>query len=95
MTASVLDFKLSALAAGVLVLLVFASIVGYILRLKSRSERSREVVENLNLRIRAWWIMAIIFLIAIATGAIGSLILFGLTSFLALREYITLTPTQK
>src|ERR1700730_5536222 len=94
MTAPVLDFKLSALAAGVLVLLVFASIVGYILRLKSRTERSREVVENLNARIRAWWIMAIIFLIAIATGGIGSLVLFGLTSFLALREYITLTPTQ-
>ena len=55
MTAPVLDFKLSALAAGVLVLLVFASIVGYILRLKSRSERSREVVENLNVRIKAWW----------------------------------------
>jgi phosphatidate cytidylyltransferase len=39
--------------------------------------------------------MAIIFLIAIATGGIGSLVLFGLTSFLALREYITLTPTER
>ena len=95
MTVQVPDFKFSALAAGVLVLLVFASIVGYILRLKSRSERAREVVENLNARIRAWWIMAIIFLIAIAAGVIGSLVLFGLTSFLALREYITLTPTQR
>jgi phosphatidate cytidylyltransferase len=95
MTAPVPDFKLGALAAGVLVLLVFASIVGYILRLKSRSERAREVVANLNARIKAWWIMAIIFLIAIATGGIGSLVLFGLTSFLALREYITLTPTQR
>jgi phosphatidate cytidylyltransferase len=95
MIAPVPDFKLGALAAGVLVLLVFASIVGYILRLKSRSERAREVVENLNARIRAWWIMAIIFLIAIAAGGIGSLVLFGLTSFLALREYITLTPTQR
>jgi len=95
MIAPVPDFKLSALAAGVLVLLVFASIVGYILRLKSRSERTREVVENLNVRIKAWWIMAIIFLVAIATGGIGSLVLFGLTSFLALREYITLTPNQR
>jgi phosphatidate cytidylyltransferase len=52
-------------------------------------------VLNLNARIKAWWIMAIIFLLAIATGGIGSLVLFGLTSFLALREYITLTPTQR
>jgi phosphatidate cytidylyltransferase len=95
MTASVADFKLGALAAGVLGLLVFASIVGYILRLKTTSETGREVVLNLNARIKAWWIMAIIFLLAVATGGIGSLILFGLTSFLALREYITLTPTQR
>jgi len=95
MTASVADFKLGALAAGVLGLLVFASIVGYILRLKTTSERGRELVLNLNARIKAWWIMAIIFLLAIATGSIGSLVLFGLTSFLALREYITLTPTQR
>ena len=95
MTASVADFKLGALAAGVLGLLVFASIVGYILRLKTTSERGRELVLNLNARIKAWWIMAIIFLLAIATGGTGSLVLFGLTSFLALREYITLTPTQR
>jgi phosphatidate cytidylyltransferase len=95
MTASVADFKLGALAAGVLGLLIFASIIGYILRLKTASERGRELVLNLNARIKAWWIMAIIFLLAIATGSIGSLVLFGLTSFLALREYITLTPTQR
>jgi phosphatidate cytidylyltransferase len=95
MTASVADFKLGAFTAGVLGLLVVASIVGYILRLKTTSERGRELVLNLNARIKAWWIMAIIFLLAIATGSIGSLVLFGLTSFLALREYITLTPTQR
>ena len=95
MTASVADFKLGALAAGVLGVLVFASVVGYILRLRATSETGREVVLNLNARIKAWWVMAIIFLLAIATGSIGSLVLFGLTSFLALREYITLTPTQR
>jgi predicted CDP-diglyceride synthetase/phosphatidate cytidylyltransferase len=95
MTASAADFKLGALAAGVLGVLVFASIVGYILRLKTTSERGREVVLDLNARIKAWWVMAIIFLLAIATGSIGSLVLFGLISFLALREYITLTPTQR
>jgi phosphatidate cytidylyltransferase len=95
MTASAADFKFSELAAGVCVLLVFASITGSILRWKSRSEKSREVVENLNARIKSWWMMAIIFLVAIASGSIGSLVLFGLISFLALREYITLTPTQR
>ena len=95
MTGSVPEFKLGALAAGVFALLTVASIVGYFLRLRTTSERAREVVENLNARIKAWWIMAIIFLIAIATGGVGSLVLFGLTSFLALRENITLTPTRR
>jgi phosphatidate cytidylyltransferase len=51
-------------------------------------------VQNLNARIRAWWIMVAVFALAMATGGIGSVVLFGLTSFLALREFITLTPTR-
>lgn len=39
--------------------------------------------------------MVIIFGIALATGGIGSIILFCLTSFWALREFITLTPTRR
>jgi phosphatidate cytidylyltransferase len=95
MTAPGPEFKLSILAAGVFVLLVFASSVGYILQLRTKSTRAREVVDNLNARIRAWWIMVTLFFIAVASGPIGSLVLFGLISFMALREYITLTPTKR
>lgn len=89
------DYKMGALAAGVFILLISASIAGYLLQLKSKGDKAREVVANLNARIKAWWVMAIVLLVAIAAGDIGSLILFGLISFLALREYITLTPTQR
>jgi phosphatidate cytidylyltransferase len=51
-------------------------------------------VQNLNARIRAWWMMVAVFGLAMATGGIGSIVLFALTSFLALREFITLTPTR-
>jgi phosphatidate cytidylyltransferase len=91
----VLDFKLRAMAGGVVALLIIASSVGYVLKSRTKSDKGREVVQNLNERIRAWWIMAIIFFIAIASGSIGSLILFGIVSFLALREYVTLTPTKR
>jgi phosphatidate cytidylyltransferase len=91
----VLDFKLRAMAGGVVALLIIASSIGYILKLRTKSEKGREVVQNLNARIRAWWVMAIIFFMAIASGSIGSLILFGIVSFLALREYVTLTPTKR
>ena len=53
----------------------------------------RATVENINARIRAWWVMAVLFVIAVPTGAVGSILLFSLISFLALREFVTLAPT--
>src|SRR5262249_51677044 len=38
--------------------------------------------------------MTALFGLALATGGLGSVFLFGITSFLALREFITLTPTR-
>ena len=83
------------LVGGVLALLASSSLIGWVLSLKSTtSEAGRTTVQNLNARIRAWWMMVAIFGLALATGLVGSVILFGLTSFLALREFITLTPTR-
>jgi phosphatidate cytidylyltransferase len=90
-----LDLQMELLGAGIFALLLVASTVGFILKRTIKSEKSREVIANLNARINAWWVMIIIFFLAMATGGIGSVILFGLTSFLALREYITLTPTTR
>jgi phosphatidate cytidylyltransferase len=81
--------------AGVLGLLVVASTIGYVLSRTARTEGGRKTVQNLNARIRAWWIMVAVFGVALATGGLGTVILFALTSFLALREFITLTPTRR
>jgi phosphatidate cytidylyltransferase len=51
-------------------------------------------VANLNARIRAWWVMVLIFVVAVAAGRLVTIILFALTSFMALREFVTLTPTR-
>ena len=90
-----LDPQLEELGAGVLVLLLAASATGFILKKSVKGEKAQEVVLNLIARINAWWVMIVIFFLAMATGGIGSVILFGVTSFLALREYITLTPTHR
>ena len=95
MNALSLDSQMVELGAGIFALLLLASIIGFILKKKIKSEKGQEVVLNLNARINAWWVMIFIFFLAMATGGIGSVILFGLTSFLALREYITLTPTHR
>ena len=49
---------------------------------------------NLRARVQAWWVMCGVLAIALLTGATGSVLLFALVSFLALREFITLAPTR-
>ena len=82
------------LVGGVLALLVLSSLIGWVLSLRVTDDKGRTTVQNLNARIRAWWMMVAVFGLAMATGGIGSVVLFALTSFFALREFITLTPTR-
>ena len=86
---------LGKLVAGVLALLVIASLIGFVLSRTTKSDRGRATVSNLNARIRAWWVMVAVFGLAIATGGVGSIVLFFLMSFLAMREFMTLTPTSQ
>ncbi len=83
------------LFGGVLALLVLASLIGWILGRTSRTPGSQAVVANLNARIRAWWVMCAVFALAMATGGLGSIVLFGLMSFVAFREFVTMTPTRR
>lgn len=89
------DQQLIALIAGIVALLILASGSGLVLARKVQTENAHLVVSNLNARVRAWWVMTAVFTAALATGGLGSVILFGLTSFIALREFITLTPTRR
>jgi phosphatidate cytidylyltransferase len=82
------------LVAGILALLAVASIAGWILSRRVTGGPGRVTVDNINARIRAWWVMVAIFLFAVATGTTGSILLFGVISFLALREFVTLAPTR-
>lgn len=89
-----LDNETYWLVGGVLALLLIATVIGQWLRLRVKSESGQKTIANLNARTKAWWFMVAIFTLALATGGLGSVILFGLISFLALREFITLTPTR-
>ncbi|HWA28820.1 MAG TPA: phosphatidate cytidylyltransferase [Lacunisphaera sp.] len=90
-----LDRELLLLGAGIGGLLVASSVLGAMLHQTARSEAGRATVANLNARIRAWWVMAAIIGLAVLCGRLGVVILFGVVSFLALREFITLTPTKR
>ena len=84
---------LARLLGLVLGLLVVASAIGWMLSRSVTSDTGRATVDNINARIRAWWLMALVFGVSVATGAIGSILLFTVISFLALREFVTLAPT--
>lgn len=79
---------------GIGAILVVASVTGAILRKRATSEAGRATVENLNQRVKAWWLMVAIFGAAFTFGQTVTLVLFALTSFYCLREFITLTPTR-
>lgn len=78
---------------GVLTFLAISSVIGWLLNRRA-TETAKPVIQNLNARIKAWWIMVFIFAFALFTGKIGTILLFSLLSFLALREFITITPTK-
>lgn len=88
------DQDLAWLIGSVFVLLACSSLLGWGLSQRARSDTARRTIDNLNARIRAWWVMTLVFVLAVALGSAGILTLFGLISFLALREFITLTPTR-
>ncbi len=82
------------LIGGVVALLLIATIIGRILRARDRNESTEKVIANLNARINAWWVM-VVFAVALLVGPIGTTVLFAFMSFLALREFITLTPSKR
>jgi hypothetical protein len=86
---------LLAVLAGLLGVLIVASTVGYVLQRRLSPDGSNAVVENLNDRIRAWWIMIVLMGLALIGGKAGVTLLFGFCSFAALREFITLTDTRR
>ena len=86
---------LVAVLAGLLVVLIVASAIGYGLQHRLSPDGSHAVVENLNDRIRAWWVMVVLMGLALLGGKTGVTLLFAFCSFAALREFITLTDTRR
>lgn len=82
------------LIGGVLVILATATAVLRVLRHRPDSALDPAILETFRLRLRAWWILCAVLAGAFFLGHVATVILFGLISFWALREFITLTPTR-
>jgi phosphatidate cytidylyltransferase len=75
--------------------LIVASVIGAILQNKAASESAKSTVANLNARVKSWWVMALVLFTALSLGRTGATLIFAIVSFLALREYLTITPTRR
>ncbi|HTM55412.1 MAG TPA: phosphatidate cytidylyltransferase [Pirellulales bacterium] len=91
------DVKTLSLVGGVLALLLGATTIGQRLKNETHIGLNPALVDAFNQRIRAWWLMCTVLAAAFLLGPISrvaTVILFGLISFWALREFVTLTPTR-
>lgn len=82
------------LFGGIGAILVLASLVGALLRWKA-PPGPHAVIDNLNARINAWWVMVAVIGCAFALGYWAVILLFYGVSFYALREFLTLMPTRR
>ncbi|OZV15310.1 phosphatidate cytidylyltransferase [Aggregatibacter actinomycetemcomitans] len=78
------------LFGGLMITLIIASSIGYGLKLKVGWSTPHVVIDNLNARINAWWVMILIIFAAAALGFYGIIFLFFVISFMALREFLSL-----
>jgi phosphatidate cytidylyltransferase len=85
----------AATAAGIVAFLALCSLIGLVLSWRVKTPAARETVFNLNARIRSWWGIVAVFGAALVFGRIVTLVLFAILSFLALREFVSLTPTRR
>ena len=82
------------LFGGILALLTLASLIGWILHHRAQRKGGSDTIDNLNARVRAWWVMVMIIAVNFFLGKNATVLLFAIASLFALREFITLTPTR-
>ncbi|MGC6341410.1 phosphatidate cytidylyltransferase [Bisgaard Taxon 45] len=75
---------------GLIFTLMFASAIGYALKWKVGFGTPHAVIDNLNARINAWWVMILIIFAAAFIGFYALIALFFVISFMALREFLSL-----
>jgi len=80
---------------GIAAVLVTASAVSFMLKRKLSPQGQNSAINNLDDRIRAWWVMAVAISVALLAGRAGVIVLFAICALAALREFMTLTNATR
>ncbi|WOV86750.1 phosphatidate cytidylyltransferase [Sporosarcina oncorhynchi] len=91
MSNGIFSTEIGIVLAGILGLLIVSSIIAFILTI---SKKEKDFTE-LNARIKSWWVMAAVFLLAILVNHTVSLFFLAFLCYLALKEYLSLIPTNR
>ncbi|WP_291008763.1 phosphatidate cytidylyltransferase [Hydrogenophaga sp.] len=93
--------QVGLLFVGLFGLLAIATVVGVLLSLREQrtsatepSPRAQQLQDYQSL-LSSSWLMALVFWVGWAAGDGVAIVLFGLISFLILREFISLSPTRR
>lgn len=90
-----LSDTLIAVFGGVFAVLAVASAIGAMLKFRLAPVGPHAVIDNLNARLKAWWVMILLVGAAIWVGEGGVIALFAFISFQCLREFVSLTHTRR
>ncbi len=71
-------------------LLLASGITALLGRLKPQSN-----FQELRQRVKSWWVIVLVFSLAMAASPRMSILFFAFVSFLALKEYLSLIPTRR
>ncbi len=77
--------------AGLFAVLAVVTAVLWLLRRRYPDRDWRELTDRTN----SWWVLVIVFAVAILVGRVASLVFLAIMCFLALKEYFSLIPTRR
>lgn len=77
-----------------MVALAIATGVAQFLSSRRDTVLDKATIDIFRRRLQAWWVMVAVMAATFLVGRVATVFLFGVISFWALREFITLTPTR-
>ncbi|GAA5509443.1 phosphatidate cytidylyltransferase [Novipirellula caenicola] len=86
-----LPFEVRVAIASILVSLFFASVVSLTLKWRHPQRDFTELRE----RVRTWWVIVGFFSAALFVSPAAAVCFFAFVSFLALKEFLSMTPTRR
>lgn len=90
-----IDVWTIVLTLFVIGLLFVLLLIGRVLKRQPESKFDQDVIRLFNKQVTSWLMICVVLLVALLLNKVVTVMLFGIVSFWALREFITMTPTRR